>query len=229
MSALLVVLALSAAPIASSANSEQSAGAQAEPRAYHELSNDLYDFMKREALAQSHAERAAAIREMAVLYRELARDPRLVTSDTLKEYKAKLWSRLIRVKKDLEQQIAREKKQAERDGTAGKAQLSELAAQSADEASQGLAAQMALVSYSMGGPARVLAESGGAFGGGPRDDGKALVDLIQRTIAPDFWDINGGPGAIVYYQPLHVLVISATDEVHGNLGGLLNGLRDAGR
>jgi hypothetical protein len=64
-----------------------------------------------------------------------------------------------------------------------------------------------------------------AGGDGVPDNGQALVDLIQRTIHPDFWDVNGGPGTILYYRPLRCLVVRATDEVHGNVGGAVRGLR----
>jgi hypothetical protein len=89
----------------------------------------------------------------------------------------------------------------------------------------------------------VLAQWGGmlgqVLGGGPggggqaaQDHGEDLVELIQRVIAPDFWDVNGGPGQIVYYKNLKVLVISATSEVHeqigGGRGGLLDNLRRVG-
>ena len=66
-----------------------------------------------------------------------------------------------------------------------------------------------------------------AFGGaaGPADWGPDLVDLIERTINPAFWDVAGGPGTIVYYRPLHCLVVRATAEVHGNVGRLIGDLR----
>ena len=65
-----------------------------------------------------------------------------------------------------------------------------------------------------------------ARGGGPvRDNGRELVELIQRTIAPDTWDVNGGLGSIIYYQPLRVLVVRQTAENHGIVGGVVGGLR----
>ncbi|MCA9249105.1 MAG: hypothetical protein KDA42_18410, partial [Planctomycetales bacterium] len=73
------------------------------------------------------------------------------------------------------------------------------------------------------GPAR----QGGAFGA-PADDGEDLVELIQTVIAPDSWDVNGGPGSIFYWPNLRVLVIRQTDEVHDNIGGALGQLRQAG-
>ncbi len=65
----------------------------------------------------------------------------------------------------------------------------------------------------------------GAQGGAAVDDGAGLVELIQRTISPDFWDVNGGPGTIVYYRQWHVLVIRATPEIHRRVGGAVGGGR----
>jgi len=57
------------------------------------------------------------------------------------------------------------------------------------------------------------------------DYGPHLVALIQRTIAPEFWNVNGGPGIIVYYPPLRVLVVRATSQVHGQIQDLNGKLR----
>ena len=62
-------------------------------------------------------------------------------------------------------------------------------------------------------------------GGGPQDDGPALIDLIQATIAPQSWDTNGGPGTIKYWPAWHVLVVRQTDDVHEQIGGAVRGLR----
>jgi hypothetical protein len=55
-----------------------------------------------------------------------------------------------------------------------------------------------------------------------------LVDLIERTINPAFWDVVGGPGTIFYYAPLQCLVVRATTEVHENLGGFVGNVRAVG-
>jgi hypothetical protein len=70
-----------------------------------------------------------------------------------------------------------------------------------------------------------------AFGGAavPPDFGPDLVALIERTINPSFWDVAGGPGTVIYYRPLHCIVVRATSEVHGQIGGLVGDLRAAGR
>jgi len=54
-----------------------------------------------------------------------------------------------------------------------------------------------------------------------------LIALIETTIAPDSWASRGGQGSARYYSRLRVLVIRQTDEVHRQIGGLLNGVRRA--
>src|SRR5262249_46889964 len=140
----------------------------------------------------------------------------------LKEYRSRVWSRLSKIKTELKQQLAR--------GTNHRESLKDLATlEAADSlslaAADSLAASLSLLDQSQGGPGRLMAFGGGP---GPIDWGPDLVDLIERTINPAFWDVVGGPGSIIYYQPLQCLVIRASAEVHGNVGGLLGGLRKAG-
>ena len=68
-------------------------------------------------------------------------------------------------------------------------------------------------------------EPAGLPGGGPQDNGQDLVDLIEATIAPQSWDVNGGPGTIRYWPAWHVLVVRQTEEVHEQIGGVVHGLR----
>jgi hypothetical protein len=69
------------------------------------------------------------------------------------------------------------------------------------------------------------AAAAGAAGGGGQSDGQQLIDLIQATIAPQSWDVNGGRGTIVYWQLGHALVVRQTSEVHEQIGGVVGGLR----
>jgi hypothetical protein len=57
-------------------------------------------------------------------------------------------------------------------------------------------------------------------------DFDSLLDLIQATVAPTTWAQVGGPGCIdVFDAPCHVLlVVSQTDEVHGEVEQLLTKL-----
>jgi len=61
----------------------------------------------------------------------------------------------------------------------------------------------------------------GAAGG----RGQELIRLIQTTIAPDSWDINGGNGSIFFYSRLNALIIRQTDGVHRQVGTTLEQLR----
>lgn len=74
----------------------------------------------------------------------------------------------------------------------------------------------------------------GQFGGGQPgiagqlpDFGPDLADLIQRVIDPTTWDVNGGPGSIIYFPPVRALIISAPSEVHHNLADVLGQMRNA--
>jgi hypothetical protein len=92
-------------------------------------------------------------------------------------------------------------------------------------AADSLASSLALLDQIQGGPGYLLAHGGGPI---PADNGRDLVELIERTINPAFWDVVGGPGTIVYYAPLQCLVVRATAETHGKIGGVLGDLRAAG-
>jgi hypothetical protein len=57
------------------------------------------------------------------------------------------------------------------------------------------------------------------------DYGQDLVDLIHAVVQPPTWDVNGGPGSVVYFRNYRVLVVTAPSEVHSEVGDLLGQLR----
>ena len=137
----------------------------------------------------------------------------------LKEYRGRIWSRLTKIKAELKQQLARDR--------SNKEAMEELATlERADDvslaAAESFASSLSLLGAVPGGLMPLLARGGGPVG---PDWGPDLVDLIERTINPAFWDVVGGPGSIYYYRPLNCLVIRATSEVHGNVGNLLGDVR----
>ena len=224
----MLAVAADAPATASTPNSPDAAQAasveQDVQRPFHEIRGEMTDLLREEALAKDSSDKAAAVHKLVRLFRQIQADPRYEDSDTLKQYKFKIFGRLTRVKAEIERKIARDQRLGSRESGVS-------ADPEADAASAHLSEQLALVSMSLGGPAKLFNDAGGAFGGaavGP-DYGPDLVDLIQSTIRPSFWDVNGGPGTIVYYRPLRVLVISATSEVHGRVGGLVGGLRDVAK
>jgi hypothetical protein len=227
MPSLLLALIVVAAPI------DDIAGPPGDPvtapklRPVLEITRDVNELIRREVRLQTDSERAAAAVEMTTLYREIKRDPRLVVTDSLKEAKHRLWSKLTRTKKDI---LAKMKREGRRNDTMTDEEV--LALADMEFVAQSLADHLAFAGSTLGGPAAVFAQSSsgsGAMGGaaGSFDYGPELVDLIQRTIVPDFWDVNGGPGTIVYYRPLMCLVVRATSDVHHRLGGVLGALGGA--
>ena len=64
-----------------------------------------------------------------------------------------------------------------------------------------------------------------AGGSATRARAGQLIRLIQSTIDPDSWDVNGGTNSIRFYAPLNVLVVRATGEVHHQIGGTLPNLK----
>lgn len=222
---LLAATLLAADPVPSAAET-------LEPRRFHEIERDLVAALKAEATAESLEERADAVRKLCAIYREVNDDPRLLTSVGLQDFRSRARGRLANVQRRLERKIAlaaqAERAKARRGEATAPVQVSQ-----ADEAQLALArevtAQVTLASYSLGGPSQIFEAAGGAFGGGAiNDHGQELVELIQRTIAPQKWDVNGGPCTIVYYRPLMCLVVTATGDVHDGVGGVLGGLRAAG-
>ena len=149
---------------------------------------------------------AVSVVRLALLYGELMQDERLARSDTLASYRVKIRSRLLAVQESLGRDLPQ--KQASNDGTSDKP--ADLAAWQRD------ATGKMQLSLGRGGDADSLATQldswvrGVGAGGAARSDyGPLLVELIRRTISPEFWDVHGGPGVIIYYQPGHALVIRA--------------------
>ena len=226
-------------------------------RPYSQIDRDISAFIARAAQASTPADRNAAIQDLCAVLEELKRDPRLDRSETLTGYKAKLVSRLGQLRRVLEAEQDREARAAEREerraaaqrrareraaGTRGDLddnesfpeqgqQLGWQESQNDDAtgAAAAMAAQWQYLSASAGGGSSIVMRGGGHYGGGSvASNASDLIELIHRTIEPDHWDVNGGPGTIFFYQPLNALVVRATSEVHSGLGRSLDELRRAG-
>ncbi len=65
----------------------------------------------------------------------------------------------------------------------------------------------------------------GGMGGASMADFDTLIDLITSTIAPQTWDLVGGPGSIEGFPTNLSLVVSQTQEVHEQIADLLDQLR----
>jgi hypothetical protein len=234
---MILSILLSASVLAAGIDGQQSSTASnpaAEATPLHVLSRVTSQAMRREALAKDGQEKSAAIAELCDLHRVLLTDARYEQVDKLQDLRGQVYSRLRRVQSELKRESAASKPAASRpagQGTPPPVRTPEqvssdaLADEAALAAADSLASSMYLMDATIGGPSALVAEGGRAV----MDNGQALVDLIERTINPAFWDTSGGPGAVVYYQPLQCLVVRASGSMHERLGGLVGDLRAAGR
>jgi len=189
----------------------------------------------RKANSAKPGERSPAVEALVALFNELGQDQQLSPAERGR-LGAEIRSRLSRFANQFRYELAHPAQRA---------------AASANSAAGGAAADgldnlVDLISKTIGPQDWVLAQriaqpgqqgaqagaaanrNGGAFGGGIEADvdanGQALVGVIQDTIAPDSWDIRGGPGSIVFYGPLRALIVRQTGEGHEAMGDLLNAL-----
>lgn len=73
-----------------------------------------------------------------------------------------------------------------------------------------------------------LGAGNGALGFGnaaERESAQQLMDVITGSIQPESWEDYGGTGVIRYFALGHALVITATSDVHNNVGDLIEQLR----
>ena len=181
---------------------------QTTPKSFKQYDEEISRWMVAEATATTSANHELAVIELTRIYSELVRDPRIRLSPTLNQYRVKIRARLLRVLRELEIRISRK--------------LSPTDRSISDKLQSSLERHLAASAGLAGGARQFLAPRAGAS---IPDYGPHLVALIQRTIAPEFWDINGGPGVIVYYPPLRLLVVRATSQVHGQIRELNGKLR----
>lgn len=217
---------------------------------FRTIQEEVRTVLRRESEGKSVADRTRAVYELIDLHRAIVADERFRTSDTMKGFRQQVASRLLAVQSEIQRKLHREQAEkpaksapggranvrASQPGRGGSndnnsfAALADQPVPPTAEVTDSWSDLLALTGASQGGPLWLILEgsaSGGRPGGPavPGDWGPVLVDLIQRTIHPDFWDVQGGPGTIVYYAPLHCLVVRATAEVHGDVGVVIGGLR----
>ena len=188
------------------------------PRTGRELESAIHTALRRWA-KPTEVQAEPAARDFLALYNELQRDTVLART-TRDQLTAKLRGRLASLAQQIEkQQTAANKRPAtERPGSVDLA------------AKDGVLAQWGGGGGQPGGFGGGMG-FGGAMGGQGtvKDDaGEDLVDLIQKTISPGSWDRNGGPGSIYYWRPGRAIVVSAGDDVHDQVGDLLEQMNRLG-
>ncbi|HEY2882598.1 MAG TPA: hypothetical protein VGJ15_09195 [Pirellulales bacterium] len=213
-----------------------------------EMRKRVTDSLRAAAEAKSAAQRDQTTRQLMLVFLELEQDKSL-THDERVELHTQVRSRLAAIEKTLRAEMAHGKQGAPptvaakslvSTGPTANTQVVDASKTESlpDAAKVNLAALAQMIAPANAQQARGVV--GGGIGVGVQQiggqqfangnqtanaAGLELVDLIQRVIAPRTWDINGGPGSIVYYPNLRVLVVTAPSEVHSQLGDALGQLR----
>jgi hypothetical protein len=223
------------ASAASAATALPAAATESPARSAKELRRAVAESLRR-ANAAKETDRPAAVQGLVDLFNALGRDRQLPAQER-QRLGAEIRSRLVRFTTQFRHELARNAQRPPSESGAGGGPAAEGLDDLVDLIQKTISPQDWVLAQRIGGaggagqPAAGMAGQGGgggAFGGIEQQteaNGQALVDLIQTTIAPETWDIRGGPGTIVYFNPLRALVVRQTGEGHDALGDLLGGLR----
>jgi len=208
----------------------------ADPRSGAELREAIRQTLPRLA-KPSDEEAPKAAREFLALYQALEKDRQLVASQR-EYYRAVLRARLQTLSEQMGRKLAKEQPSpptgifssangpiADRTQRANRTSGGEILAQRGRDGAQ--PARPAAPGNQPARAARGTVRRSPARAAG--DNAQELIDLIQATIAPQSWDVNGGPGTIRYWRNGRALVIRQTDEVHEQIGDVLQQLERASR
>lgn len=173
--------------------------------------SDLHDRARRLLQAESRAktisprvQKTLAIMDFAD---ELLHDPRYATSPTLQQMRGRLTARLRTVRR---QTLAMGRKSNKRP----KPKRIEIDKTALAQLNAAFNARRNAANLNQAN-----------FGRGPADFGPMLVALIQDTISPPSWDVNGGSSTIQYWRPGMALVVRAPQGVHEQIGPVMGQLR----
>ena len=184
--------------------------------------------LRASAVAKDSQEREDAGRHLVSILLDLERDQNLPRDERVQLH-AQVRLRLLALEKTLRTEQASQARHARRNADSSKSANDGLAA---IPQSTAVLAQVAAPAAA-GGRGGLIARPGafGAVGNAvvgqsqSPDYGQNLVDLIHAVVQPSTWDINGGPGSVVYFRNYRVLVVTAPSEVHSEVGDLIGQLR----
>ena len=183
------------------------------------LREQTRDQLRLESIAQEGTAKDDAVVALCDLYVVLRSDARYATSKMLQGDAAKVRRRLLTVARRREvrlgrQGIDRPKELSRAVDRAIEASLSKDSPSKRDSSKR--------ESSETGDQPIAFSASGGGAAAGA---GWQLVELIERVVAPEFWESRGGAGSIQYFAARRVLVVRATSDVHQQVKDLLTALR----
>jgi len=196
----------------------------------HEVRRAISAALRAEATAADGGTHAEAVRELCELFHEVRTQADMSEKSRI-QWTAKVRSRLLRVQKRIETRDQRVLDFGEA-GTSSQLvkRSTELVSVTISKSVAGSKSKDCVSSPESVTEAvlsKLAVSSPGSSGGRavPADDGQDLVELIQATISPEIWDVNGGAASIYYFRPLHALVVRAPGGVHGQSADALKQLR----
>jgi hypothetical protein len=189
------------------------------------IRTDVSDALRAEATTRRAGDNTPQVLRLVDLYLEMASHPRRDSSPLLADLGQQVRLRLATVRERVERRIPEKESAAKKnvnpapvvDTAENRVLAQQIPAAGAAGAGQGAVGQGAAVAARPTAAVR------------PTDFGPELVALIEAVVSPATWRINGGNGAVVYYSPRHVLVVSAPADVHGQVGGVIQQLQSAQR
>jgi hypothetical protein len=178
---------------------------------------DVRNALRAEASTRRLGPNTPQVIRLIELYREMASHPKRDTSRFLAQMGLRLRARLEQVRDHIERKTSRQDRPANKN---------KMTHSVAPPETHVLAQQVAAPAGAAPGQG-VPPAAAGTGAATTIDYGPDLVAIIQQTISPETWGINGGLGSVVYFSPLRVIVVSAPGTVHDQVGDLLVQLRAA--
>ncbi len=200
------------------------------PFSIGDTERDIKFFYDQYRQATSEDQKRNAINNILRIHNYIVTDPRYARAESLQGMRSRVVYQLRQISKDLERGL---KKGGDADAAehgAGRIQGTDKSISPGEQKNNGsgpdvdiaMSQNMSMLLQFTGGPSQLIGYAGN-FGGGR--EAQELIQLIQATIAPMHWDVNGGPGHIHYYSPQMLLVIRAGSDVQDQAADLMQQLR----
>lgn len=191
-----------------------------------------------QATANSAEQKSRTVEALCDLYVAMRADERYGESEMMQQDAAKIRRRLLNIARANKSTLRRKKvakpdrlsetiDRTIADALAKKKDHEPVKGDASDSRSDSSSSGSSSSGSSSSGDFQLASKSAAApagFAPGMMDDGWQLVELIERTVQPDFWDKQGGPGSIGYFAMRRVLVVRATSDVHQQIKVLLRKL-----
>lgn len=197
-------------------------------RSVGDIHKDLRRLEKETAKLKQDSAKAKNIAALCHLFIEVGQHPDIVKSPTLQSINVRLRNRLRGIERRTVDELKRRKipepeemvqeqkskRQArfQRGRTGTKASF--VSGSAGDSSDLGTGRDSA----------KPTQTSSGNRAPGP-DYGWQLVNLIRKTIRPDYWSVTGGPGKAIYFGHSRALVIHGSWRVQEDVADLLAALR----